>query len=189
MFCAIVGANGESTSAWTYRAMPGSADLEIEVEKQLQGVKFTPPIYNYQPVSVLLYGTVVFDADDKPHVRIFLNQDPEELKKESDFIGPQPVIGGDSKFKGVRVPDPNMPVRVSGIANLSLKVGQDGSLQDLQLTGEEPPLLGFGKMALEDFDGAKFIPAFRDGDPVACTTVLPVSYKPQAEESESPPEG
>jgi hypothetical protein len=75
-----------------------------------------------------------------------------------------------------------MPVQVSGIATLSLKVGADGSLQDMQLVGEEPPMLGFGKMALEDFDGVKFIPAFRDGDPVASTTVLPVSYKPQPTE-------
>ena len=184
MFCAIVGKGGESVSAWTYRAMPGSADLENEVEKRLEGVKFTPPIYNHQPVSVLLYGTVVFSAEGKPHVRIFLNQDPEEVKKESDFIGPQPVIGGDSKFKGLRIPDPTMPVQVSGIASLSLKVGADGNLQDVQLIGEDPPLLGFAKMALEDFDGAKFIPAFRDGDPIACTTVLPVSYKPQPTEEE-----
>jgi hypothetical protein len=179
MFCAIVGRGGEATSGWTYRAMPGSADLEIEVEQRLQGVKFTPPIYNHQPVGVLLYGTVVFSAEKKPHVHIFLNQDPEEIKAENDFVGPQPVIGGDSKFKGVRVPDPNMPVSISGIANLSLKVGADGSLQDLQLLGEEPPLLGFGNMALEDFNGAKFIPAFRDGDPTASETVLPVCYKPQ----------
>ena len=179
MFAAIVGKGGEATSAWTYRAIPGSADLENEVEQRLEGVKFTPPIYNHQPVSVLLYGTVVFSAESKPHVRIFLNQDPEQIKAESDFIGPQPVIGGDSKFKGIRLPDPNMPVSVSGIANLALKVGEDGSLQDLQLVGEEPPLLGFGTMALEDFDGAKFIPAFHDGDPTACATVLPVCYKPQ----------
>ena len=145
MFAAIVGKGGEAISAWTYRAIPGSADLEIEVEQRLEGVKFTPPIYNHQPVSVLLYGTVIFSAENKPHVRIFLNQDPEKIKAESDFIGPQPVIGGDSKFKGIRVPDPNMPVSISGIANLSLKVGADGSLQDLQLEGEEPPLLGFGE--------------------------------------------
>jgi hypothetical protein len=179
MFCAIVGKGGEATSAWTYRALPGSSDLENEVEQRLVGVKFTPPIYNHQAVSVLLYGTVIFSAANSPHVRIFLNQDPAEIKAENDFIGPQPVIGGDSKFKGIRLPDPNMPVPVTGIANLSLKVGADGSLQNLQLEGEDPPLLGFGKMALEDFAGAKFIPAFRDGDPTASTTVLPVSYKPQ----------
>jgi hypothetical protein len=149
--------------------------LENEVEQRLVGVKFTPPIYNHQAVSVLLYGTVIFSAENKPHVRIFLNQDPKEIKAETDFVGPQPVIGADSKFKGIRALDPG----ITGIANLSLKVGADGSLQDMQLEGEEPPLLGFGKMALEDFDGAKFIPAFRDGDPTACATVLPVCYKQQ----------
>lgn len=182
MFCALVDSTGSATSAWTYRAMPGSDALENEVEQRLDGVKFTTPIYNHQPVGVLLYGTVIFSAEKKPHVRIFLNQDPVEIEKESDFVGPQPVIGADSKFKGIRLPDAEMPVSVTGIASLTLEVEADGSLKKIELLGEDPPLLGFGTMALEDFDGAKFIPAFRDGDPVASETALPVCYKPSKDE-------
>jgi hypothetical protein len=49
-----------------------------------------------------------------------------------------------------------------------------------QLSELEPPLLGFGDAALSDFDGAKFIPAFRNGKPVECSVKIPVYYKPSA---------
>ncbi|MDQ6656350.1 MAG: energy transducer TonB [Verrucomicrobiota bacterium] len=184
MFSAIVAPNGAATSTWTYRRIPGSEALENEVDKRLQGIKFTPPIYQHQPVSVMLYGTVIFSAQDKPHIHVFLNQDPLEIQRASDFIGPQPVIGGDSKFKGVRAPDPDMPVSVSGIADLALKVSATGNPEKMDVVNEEPPLLGFKEMAMEDFAGAKFIPAFRDGDPTACDTVLPVCYKPVPQEGD-----
>jgi len=43
---------------------------------------------------------------------------------------------------------------------------------------ESPPLLGFGDAALDDFASAKFIPAFRNGNPVPCEITLSVYYKP-----------
>ncbi len=79
--------------------MPGTEALQQELEKRLVGAKFTPPIYQYQPVSVLLFGTAIFSAISDPHIQIFLNQDPNEIKAASDFIAPQPVIGGDSQFR------------------------------------------------------------------------------------------
>ena len=48
----------------------------------------------------------------------------------------------------------------------------------MQVLSEEPPLLGFGDAALTDFDGAKFIPAFRNGQPVESNVKIPVYYKP-----------
>ena len=41
------------------------------------------------------------------------------------------------------------------------------------------PGKGFGEAALSDFGKAKFIPAFRDGQPVACDVRLPVFYREQ----------
>ena len=178
MFCAILDVAGQPIASWTYRGMPGTAELEAEVMKRLAETKFTPAIYNHQPASVLVYGTVVFSAAAKPNLRILLNQDPRELKAASDFIGPQPVIGSDSKFKGLRPPAAEMPVLLTGIADLGLRVDRNGNLQELRVIAEEPPLLGFGEAALSDFEGAKFIPAFRSGDATDCNTVLPVCYKP-----------
>ena len=189
MFCALVAPNGDALSAWTYRPMPGTEALQEELEKRLVGVKFTSPIYQYQPVSVLLYGTAVFSASNEHHIQILLNQDPAELKTASDFIAPQPVIGGDSKFHGLTPPETGTTVSLTAVVDLGLKVNRQGELQELHVLAEEPPLLGFAAAAEADFREAKFIPAFRLGDPEDSDIIQPICYKPaEPAESDEPAE-
>ncbi len=176
MFCAAISKTGDVLKSWTYRGTPGSDALEQEVVKQLQTVKFTPAIYNHQPVEVLLFATVAF-SEAKPHLRILLNQDPKELRDAKDFIGPQPVSGGDSKFTGLHPPTITSPEILSALVGLEIKVDASGNLKEMQVLNEEPPSLGFADAALSDFREAKFVPAFRDGDPTEAQTVLPVCYK------------
>ena len=180
MFCSLAAKDGVLVQSRVYRGTPGTDALQEELRRQLDKTKVVPAIYNHQPVDVLFYGTVVFSiVGEKPRLRIFLHQDPLELKKESDFIGPQPVFGGDSKFGGLHYPQGEHPIPVTGIVDLGLKVDAKGTLQGLRLIAEEPPILGFGQAALADFNGAGFIPAFRDGDPDASDTVIAVCYESQ----------
>ncbi len=51
-----------------------------------------------------------------------------------------------------------------------------GSVKKISIVSEEPPFLGFGDTAFEDLGKAKFIPAFRDGKPVACDVKMPVYF-------------
>jgi hypothetical protein len=176
-FAVVIGSHGEATEAWVYRAMPGSKALEDEVLKKIGDSRFTPPIYEHQPVSVILYGTVVFDAEDAPHVKILLNQDPNEIKAANDFVGPQPVIGADSRFNGLHVPK-DVPVALECIVELMLRVDANGRMLEFAVTGEDPPLLGYRQSAEADFEGAKFIPAFRDGDATESTSFMSLCYKP-----------
>ncbi len=181
MFCSVTAKDGRLVQNRVYRGMPGTEALRAEVTKQLEETRVVPAIYNHQPVEVLLYGTVVFSVvNEKPRLQIVLHQDPEELKKGSDFIGPQPMFGGESKFTGLTYPQSEHPVQVTGIVDLGLEVDAKGNLGGIHVLAEEPPLLGFAAAAVEDFAGAKFIPAFRDGDPVATETVLPVCYQSEA---------
>jgi TonB family protein len=184
MFSCMVKKDGSVILVSTYRGTPDSKLLEQEVLKKLSAAanpKFIPAIYNHMPVGATYYGTVIFAiVNDKPRLRIFSNQEREELKKESDFIGPQPFWGGDSKFSGFRYPtQEDAPVQVDGSAELELTVDATGNLQDLHLLSEQPPFLGFGDAAFDDMSKAKFIPAFRNGKPVACTVKIPVYYKAQ----------
>lgn len=184
MFSCLVKKDGSVLLISTYRGTPDSKLLEQEVLKKLSAAanpKFIPAIYNHTPVAAIYYGTVIFAiVNDKPRLRIFSNQDRAELKKESDFIGPQPFLGGDSKFNGFHYPtQEDTPVQVDGSAELDLTVDATGNLQDLHLLTEEPPFLGFGDAAFEDMSKAKFIPAFRNGKPVGCTVKIPVYYKAQ----------
>jgi TonB family protein len=182
MFSCSVKRDGAVLSVSTYRGTPDSKLLEQEILKKLSAAanpKFIPAIYNHIPVDAVYYGTVIFAVvDGKPRLRIFSNQERAELAKESDFIGPQPFWGGDSKFYGFRFPSrENAPVQVDGSVELELKVDATGNLRDLKVLSEQPPFLGFGDAAFDDMSKARFIPAFREGKPVACDVKIPVYYK------------
>jgi len=182
MFSCVVNKDGSVISVSTYRGTPDSKLLEQEVLKKLSTAanpRFMPAIYNHLPVTAIYYGTVTFTiVSGRPRLRIFSNQERAELAKESDFIGPQPFFGADSKFVGFHYPSADTaPVEVEGSVELELKVDATGRLQDLKLLSEQPEFLGFGDAAFEDISKARFIPAFRDGKPVTCVVKIPVYYK------------
>lgn len=182
MFSCSVKKDGSVLSVSTYRGTPDSKLLEQEVMKKLSlpaNPRMIPAVYNHMVVDAIYYGTVIFTiVDGKPRLRIFSNQERAELAKESDFVGPQPFWGGDSKFDGFRYPPPEVaPVMVDGSVELELRVDATGKLVDLEVLREEPPFIGLGEAAFNDMKKAKFIPAFRDGKPVASDVKIPVYYK------------
>ena len=179
--CAVRKDGGVEWSA-AYRGTPGSDFLKQELQKRLSPAsdpRFIPAVYNHRLVDAIYYGTVTFAVvDGKPRLRIFSNQEAEELKSEHDFIGPQPFFGPESKFSGFHYPPPEAArVEVDGNVELKIKIDVSGNLQELNVVSENPPFLGFADAALADFRNARFIPAFRDGKPVACDVTLPVFYK------------
>ena len=179
MFCCSVGKTGEIADTWTYRGTPESLLLEQELVRRLDQAVFVPALSNREPVYVLFYGTVIFKiVNGKPRLRIFANQEAEELKKESDFVGPQPFVGRDSKFEGLHYPNDVLEAQIPGLVELAMKVDADGNLKELQVVSEDPPLVGFRRAAAEDFRVARFSPAFRDGKPVECSITLPAYYEP-----------
>ena len=178
MFTCFVDKTGKMVETAVYRASPNSDLLQQELKRRLADATFTPAIYNGAPVDAVYYGTVLFVVvDGKPRLRIFSNQEWPELQKESDFIGPQPVFGGQSQFSGLHYPPAAAAqVPVTGIADIKIKVDNKGNLEWMGVIGEHPPLIGFGAQGLLDLDGAKFIPAFRDGKPTECEVTLPLYY-------------
>jgi TonB family protein len=179
MFSCLVAPTGDIVRSGAYRGTRGSELLEQELLKRLANAKFIPAIHNHQPVIAIFYGTVRFAVvNGKPRLRIFANQQLEELDKENDFIDPQPYVGQDSKFTGIHYPETGTSVAVTGVSELALNVDARGNLKSIQVVSEEPPYLGFGEAARSDFTGAKFIPAFRNGQPVESNVKIPVYYKP-----------
>jgi len=179
MFCCSVKRTGEIAHTWIYRQSPESVALEQEVFRCLDTAVFVPAIYNRQTVHTLFFGTVSFKVvNGKPRLRIFANQEAEELQKESDFVGPQPFVGRESKFEGLHYPNDVLTASISGLVELAMKIDATGNLKEMRLISEHPPLAGFARAASEDFKVATFIPAFRDGKPVECSVTLPVYYEP-----------
>ena len=190
MFSCLVAPTGQIVRSGAYRGTRGSELLEQEVLKRLATARFIPAIHNHQPVIAVFYGTVKFAVvNGKPRLRIFANQQLAEVDKETDFIDPQPYVGQDSKFTGLHYPETGSTVAVTGAVELALSVDAKGDLTNVQVLSEEPPLLGFGDAALSDFNGAKFIPAFRNGKPIECNVKIPVYYKPSPNSGQSEPEG
>jgi Gram-negative bacterial TonB protein C-terminal len=178
-FRCSVGKTGEIMDTWTYSQSPDSTLLERELVRCLDQAVFIPAVYDHEPVNVFFFGTITFKiVDGKPRLRIFANQEPEELKKESDFIGPQPFVGRGSKFEGLHYPNDAVTSELTGLVELGMKIDATGKLLDLRVVSEYPPLVGFRRAAAEDFRVASFIPAFRDGKPVECNVTLPVYYEP-----------
>jgi TonB family protein len=179
MFTCLVAPTGEIARSGTYRGTKGSELLEKEVLKPLANAKFIPAIHNHQPVLAVFNGTVTFAVvNGKPRLRIFANQQLPEVDKETDFIDPQPYVGQDSKFTGTHYPEVPTTVSLTGAVELAVEVDAAGNLKSMQVVSEEPPFLGFGQAALSDFNGAKFIPAFRNGKPVDSKVTIHVYYKP-----------
>ena len=180
MFCCRVSKNGDQVWSRTYRGTAGSKLLEEELRKRLAGAKFIPAVRKHETVDAIYFGTAIFAVkDDKPHLRIFSNQETEALKSEDDFIGPQPYMGPDSGFIGWLYPDTGSAVMVSGWAELSVRVDVEGNLMQMELVSEYPPLLGFGDEAFADFRHARFIPAFRNGQPIESKVKLPIYFVPE----------
>jgi hypothetical protein len=179
--CAVRKDGGVEWSA-TYRGTPDSDFLKQELQKRISPAsnpKFIPAVHDHQPVDAIYYGTVTFRVvNGKPRLRIFSNQETGELEQEHDFIGPQPFFGDGSGFTGFHYPPMESGrLQVDGKVELKMKVDAAGSLQEINVVSENPPLLGFGAAALKDFGDAKFIPAFRDSKPVESEVTLLVFYK------------
>jgi TonB family protein len=179
MFSCLVAPTGNVVHSGAYRGTRGSELLEQELLKCLATAKFIPAVHNHHLVIAVFSGTVKFAVvNGKPRLRIFANQQLTELDKETDFIDPQPFVGQDSKFTGTHYPEVPTTVSLTGTVELEVEVDAAGNLKSMQVVSEEPPFLNFGDAAQTDFNGAKFIPAFRDGKPVDSKVTLHVYYKP-----------
>ena len=178
MFACTVRKTGEVAGVSKFRSTADAGPLEEELRKKLAVVQFIPAIYKGAPVDAVFFGTVSFRIiDDKPRLRIFSNQETSDLRAEDDFVAPQLVIGADSSFTGWHYPPSNTaPVEVEGVVGATIDVDENGRLSHINIEAEEPPYLGFGPQVSTDLQGARFIPGFREGKPVACKSTLTVFF-------------
>jgi hypothetical protein len=92
MFTCWVRRDGRVKYYFTYRTTPGSNLLREEVGTAILRSHFIPAIYNGERTEVVVIGTVVLImADGKPHLRIYMNVNHDDVAKGNDFIAPQLV--------------------------------------------------------------------------------------------------
>ncbi len=166
-----------SATACSVSRTPNSEKLKQEILARGRQAQFEPAVYGGVKRGAWIDGTVVFAiVEGKPRVRIFLNQEEEELNRNADFIAPQLVfLPGNTKYKGFRYP-PAAP-GMAGVGAVTMQVDSAGKVGSAQIAYEHPPNLGFGKASLGPVLDANWIPAFRNGKPVSCRVTTSVIFQ------------
>jgi len=168
-FHCVVTTWGGAANFATYRGTPGSEALEKEVTHALSRCRFIPAIYDGKPTEVVIWGAALFVVTDgKPHLRIFANQNRDDIAKWNDFIAPQIILPAEK----VRVRDELLNAMIhhqKGVVELATTVDENGNWKESKVLSEDPPGFNFARVALKLFPRTKYIPGFRNGHPVDCT--------------------
>jgi hypothetical protein len=180
MFSCYLGASGIVGDYLIYRETPGSELLKKGVGDSLRACRFIPAIYNGTRTDVLLAGTVVFwVADGRPHLRIYMNQNRDDVAKGNDFIAPQ-VVHNTVDWAALQYDPVLTKAKVylqNGVLQLSVTVDANGNQKDLKVVLEDPPGFRFGEAFRKIYARAKWIPGFRNGHPADCTFDYAVYFK------------
>ena len=181
MFECYVGRNGKAEDGMTYRGTPDSKRLAAEVEAALARASFIPAISDGKSVSVYFAGTVMFYvANGKPELHVYANQSGDDLKQGKDFIAPQ-LIAGTTDFENAKGELEKARLhQKNGAATLAISVDVSGKVTNMRVAAEDPPNYNFGRAALTEYAAARYIPGFRNGQPVACSfdyTSYVVAYR------------
>ena len=110
MFSCSINAQGFAGWSRCYRSSPDSELLQRELLARIDQAQFEPAVYRGAKVGVYLCGTAnFFIKDGKPHLRIFLHQEDEDLLAGRDFVAPQFTFApGNMDYKGIFYP-PDAP--------------------------------------------------------------------------------
>jgi hypothetical protein len=168
MFSCGVTRLGEGYAMEVYRCSPNSDLLQKEVLGRIVPAQFEPAVFHHNHINVWINGTIVFVViKEKPHLRIFLNQEEDQLKAGADFISPQYAIApGNTKFRGIYWP-PGAPGR-NGLAAVRMDVDLRGNVSNPKVVYEFPANHGFGTAVAGPIVDGWFIPGFRNGKIVPC---------------------
>ena len=170
MFQCGIKQNGRAVGGMTFRESANSKVLASEVRKGLEHCRFMPALIDGKPVTVLFQGTAVcFMVDGKPHLRIFANQNPDEVKQQRDFIAPQLIAGTEDWPAAKDEIERYRKIIESGFAEASINVDTSGVVKDIKIISEKPRGYKYGSATIKEYQHARFIPGFRDGKPVACS--------------------
>jgi len=172
MFTCPVSRSGNAFGPWIPRQTPGSKPLEDELDLALMKCRFIPAIYNGERTDVIFSGTVLFMViDGKPHLRIYANQNRDDVNKGNDFIAPQ-VVGDTVDYAGIKYDLAAYRVHHRrGRVDFSVTVDANGNQKGMKVILEDPPgdPFGYSELARKAYAKTKWIPGFRNGHAVECT--------------------
>jgi hypothetical protein len=174
-FYCEVGPNGKAAFISLF-GPEDKTEFRAALMKALSQGRFQPAMSGGKAVPVLLGGTAFFMfRDNAPIIAISLSTaDKEKTAALGNYIQPQ-MLSSDFQFRrklwhGQHDPDIHPLMGASPVhpgAAVLAQIDAQGNVVSTKIVAESRPGAGYGALLLKAFQGAKFIPAFSDGEPVA----------------------
>jgi hypothetical protein len=170
--CGVAG-DGIAFGSDFFTASPNSDLLKNEVRRRLRQTRFIPAVYNHKRTSAWFAGTVVLVvANGKPHLRIYANQDPDEIKRGTDFVAPQLIAVPNHYLSDLpQYPSKATHDEAAGVVKLRHSVDANGKTMNVQVISE-PPGYQLGDYLKKVLPLLDFSPGYRNGRPAATTYTL-----------------
>ena len=168
--CAVAG-DGIAFGSDFFTASPDSRLLKNEVRRRLRRqARFTPAVYNHKRTSAWFAGTVVFVvANGRPRLRIYANQDLDEIGRGADFVAPQLIY-----VPNRPIPEyPKYPTAAkrddaAGVVKVRHSVDANGKTTNVEVISE-PQGYEVGDYLKKVLPLVDFLPGYRNGNPTAST--------------------
>jgi hypothetical protein len=166
--CGIAG-DGVAFGSDFFTASPDANLLKNEVRRRLRQARFIPAVYNHKRTSAYFAGTVVYVvANGKPHLRIYANQDLDEIKRGTDFVAPQLIDVPNHYLSNVPTfPGAAKREEVAVVVKVRHSVDAQGKTTDVQVLSEHPPGYQLGDWLKKILPLVDFLPGYRNGRPTA----------------------
>jgi hypothetical protein len=171
--CAVLG-DGIVFGTDFFTSSPDAGLLKNEVRRRLRQTRFIPAVYNHKRTEAWFAGTVLFViANGRPHLRLYANQDLEEIKRGADFVAPQLINvpnHGIDNFPDY--PSAAKHAEIGAVLKLRHSVDANGKTTGVQVISENPPGYGLGDYMKKALPLVDFLPGYRNGRPTATSYTL-----------------
>jgi hypothetical protein len=162
---------------------PDSDLLKNEIRRRFRETRFMPAVYDHKRTSSWFSGTAVFVvANGRPHLRLYANQDLDEIKRGTDFVAPQLIylqnhhIENLPDYPGVAKHD-----EAAAVVKLRHSVDANGKTTDVRVISEQvhanlgsQPSSAYrlGEYLTKVVPKLVFLPGYRNGRATASSYML-----------------
>ena len=170
MFECGVLADGVAHGSDFFTASPNSNLLQNEIRKRLRQTRFIPAVYNHKRTSAWFAGTVVFVVENgRPHLRMFANQDLDEIKRGANFVAPQMIdVPTNYYLNFPKTPTAAVRDDAAGVVKMRHSVDANGKTTNVEIISE-PAGSQTGEYLKKALPRLDFTPGYRNGRPTATT--------------------
>jgi hypothetical protein len=180
--CGIAG-DGIVFGSDFFTASPDSGLLKDEIRRRMRQARFIPAVYDHKRTEAWFSGTVLFVVvNGRPHLRLYANQEMDEIKRGADFVAPQLIFVANHFLNDL----PNSPTELKhdeagAVVKLRHSVDANGKTTGVKVVSEQvhanmgghaTSAYKIGEYLTKVVPMLDFSPGYRNGHPVATSYTL-----------------